>query len=157
MKNVFPFLYYAIGIKLRDYKTGNIKTLFLVFMLIATVFIDTLIYQLRFLNTAVDTIPNGYGTLDRILVSCLIYLLSFNLLKDSSDNKVIIEISNATLVAYLVSEVVDISLRRFGFFSTGRSVVWILLYMPFIGLFSITVSILANRYLINKLVVNNNR
>ncbi len=111
LKNIFPLLYYMIGCLLEEYRE-KIKKLKKNKLLVITALLlvgNALYYHISNYGERIDLIPNGYGTWNVIVISILVATLTIRFEKELTfkSRKILVTVSNATLIAYLVSEMFD--------------------------------------------------
>lgn len=83
--------------------------------------------------------------IDHIVISACLFMLISNLVGNYKVNALIIKISNATLIAYLISKICDIQLFNMGFFEYKNIIAGMLIYVMAVSIFSIGISSLCSR------------
>ena len=109
LKNLFPFLYYMIGYTIQANKDRicRVNKGCLCFATVIFLMGESLVKYFLYNGRAIPVVANGYGSWNVIIMSILVCCTIVRYFGECSTNKIIKEISSATLIAYLVSEVFD--------------------------------------------------
>lgn len=146
LKNIFPLLYYMIGYLLEEYRERIKKWKNNELLIITTLFLvgNALYYHMSNYGEGVDLIPNGYGTWNIIVISILVAILTIRFEKELTlkSRKILIIVSNSTLIAYLVSEIFDNIASAVFRIRLPFNLLFIFPWVLFVAVLSISISII---------------
>lgn len=151
LKNLFMPLYYLMGLFFREYLADKKLKISIVWIcLIGFLTLTSTGMFLKYKNHSLVVIPNGYGIWYIVVLSVLLFTLLFYYapLVCSKDNKIWINISNCTLIAYLVSYISDDITRQMTKRMESAAPFWLYFICVPIGF---TLSILVG-YIGNKVI-----
>jgi surface polysaccharide O-acyltransferase-like enzyme len=156
IKNLFPIIYYCIGgifcMQLEQIKIWFEKKRIVLCLCFILLVLNSIIVNLKYKASDIYTVPNGYGSLELIVISSLLFFLMYAYVMESNlgDKKYLVLISNSTLIAYLVSSIFDDIWTKV-IYSFFAKVHWYFIFpcVIFTSFFSISIGI-ACTYVINK-------